>query len=585
MVFRGTILAMIALLAAAPTATAQVSDYKPVTSEMLLNPSPDDWLMLSRTYDEQRYSPLDQINRQNVGDLRMVWTRGLGEGTQETIPLVHDGVLYVVAPGAIIQALDATTGDLVWEYRRRFGSDIERAELTTSRAKSLAIFEDMIYYTAPDGYLVAIDARTGEERWATLAHGKESGAMHTSAPIVVDGKLISGRACKDNRSGCFIAAHDARTGAEVWKFYTAAGDDDPGGTSWGSVPAEKRSASTWGLPGSYDPERNLIYWATANPQPYTRLSRHGSPDDIPQSAPADLYSNSTLALDADTGKLKWYYQHLPGDDWDSDHNHERILLRTKIDPDPAEVKWINPAVRRGEERDIVFTVGEPGGIWALDRETGEFLWATPFPYDVPEFHLSKIDVETGKTYINWDLVFKKDGDRSLICYHNTKSYWPAAYHPKYNSIYIPFHDGCLDMTANMKSPSGFGPRFHVIRPGVSPEKYSGFAKVNLTTGKKEVFYESPVPGNGAVLATAGDLIFWGDMNRRFRAFDAETGKILWESILGGVIQMSTITYAVDGTQYIAVMTGYGNSATRAPLAAVEKYSPPRENAIYVFALP
>lgn len=577
------VVALLAFSAIAPT-SAQVQNFSPVTHEMLLKPSPNDWLMLSRTYDEQRFSPLNQINRQNVDQLRTVWERGMPPGTQETIPIVYRGVMYVVNPGAVVQALDATNGNLLWEYRRKFGEG--RAALgTTARTKSLAIFEDLIFYTAPDGYLVALDARTGTLRWETKVHDNESGAQHTSAPIVVEGKVITGRACR-SRESCFIAAHDARTGKEVWRFYTAPAPGEPGGDSWGNVPVEKRNGSTWGLPGSYDPVRNLIYWGVANPNPYPRMTRHGSADGVSRSAPADLYTNSTVALNANTGKLAWYYQHLPGDDWDSDHTHERILLRTPINPDPKEVKWINPRIPRGQERDISVSVGEPGGIWALDRATGEFLWATPFPYDVPEFHISHIDVETGKTYLNWDKVFKKDGDRSTICFHNTRGYWPTAYHPGTNSLYIPFADACLDMQAKADSPTGYGIRVGVPRPGYDPAKFAGVAKVNMATGQIQRFYTAPVPGNGAMLATAGSLIFWGDLDRRFRAFDADTGKVLWETILGGIIQMSTITYAVNGRQYVAVLTGDGQSATSNLLREVPTLKPPRgHNAIYVFALP
>ncbi|HWP83985.1 MAG TPA: PQQ-binding-like beta-propeller repeat protein, partial [Terriglobia bacterium] len=309
-------------------------------------------------------------------------------------------------------------------------------------------------------------------------------------------------------------------------------------------------------------------------------------DGVSQSAPANAYSNSTVAIQAATGKLAWYYQHLPGDDWDSDHAHERVLVRTAVNPDPAAVKWINPRIRRGEQRDIVVSVGEPGGLWALDRGTGEFLWATPFPYDVPDFHISRVDPETGKTYINWDKVFKKDGDKSLICFFNTRSYWPTAYHPGTNSLYVPYIDSCLTMTADTSSEEGYRDRRGMLRPGVDPRKAAGIAKINLETGRIERFYEGPVPGNGAMLTTAGGLVFWGDINRRLRAFDAESGKILWETILGGVISVSTITYAVNGKQYIAVMTGDGQSGTRGLFSQVPGLTTPRgHNAIYAFALP
>ena len=195
-------------------------------------------------------------------------------------------------------------------------------------------------------------------------------------------------------------------------------------------------------------------------------------------------------------------------------------------------------------------------------------------------------MEAGKTFLNWDKVFKKDGDRSLICYHNTRGYWPTAYHQGTNSIYVPFTESCLDMEAKTANPTGFGIRVGTPRPGSDPQKFAGIAKVNMATGQIQRFYTAPVPGNGAMLTTAGGLLFWGDLDRRFRAFDADSGKILWETILGGTIQMSTITYAINGRQYVAVMTGDGQSATTNLLRQVPTLTPPRgHNAIYVFALP
>lgn len=565
-------------------AIADERDFTPVTTEMLVNPDDGDWLMLGRTYDEQRYSPLTQINQQNVSDLQLVGSRGLPAGAESTIPIVHDGVLYVVSPINSVLALDATNGDLIWEYERAPDPGIAPQLIASTSSKSLAIYHDMIYYTSPDGFLVALDARDGGVRWEVESFVRYSGAANTSAPIVVEGNVITARACKD-QANCFIAANDAMTGKEVWKFFTAAAEGEPGGDTWGSVASEKRVASLWGLPGSYDPVKGLIYWGVANPQPYTRLSRHGSADGTSRTAPADLYSNSTLALHAKTGELAWYYQHLPGDDWDADHTHERVLVRTRIEPDPDAVKWINPNIPRGEERDVVVHIGEGGGMWLLDQTSGEFLWAMPFPVDVPEFNIANIDVETGITEINWDNVFKKDKDSVITCYHNTRSYWPMAYHPGTNSIYVAFHDYCLGMTADLSSPSGYTDRAGMLRPGVDPDKAYALGKVDLGSGELTRLHESGVPGNGAVLATAGDLIFWGDMDRRFRAFDARDGKVLWETVLGGVVQMSTITYAVGGKQYVAVMTGDGKSATRNPVTLAKLSVPRGHNAIYIFALP
>jgi alcohol dehydrogenase (cytochrome c) len=576
------------LAAFATQASAQVGDFKPVTREMLVNPDAGDWLMLNRTYDEQRFSPLAEINRDNVGRLRMAWSRGMAPGTVETVPIVYQGVMYFVTPGAGVLAVNATNGDLVWEYWRDEPKDMADfiGGPATARNKGIAIYEDLIFYESPDGFLVALDARTGKPRWETKVQEYKDKTQHTGAPIVAEGKVITGRTC-ETRAGCFIAAHDAKTGKEVWKFYTTAAPGEPGGDSWGQVPVEQRVASAWGLPGSYDPVRKLLYWAVANPKPYTRLKRHGSAEGTARAAPAELYSNSTVAIGVETGKLAWHYQHLPGDDWDLDHIHERTLLRTRVDPDPNAVKWINPTIPRGEERDVVVEVGEAGGIWALDRATGQFLWAMPFPLDVPEFHVSAIDVETGRTHINWNAVMKKDGDRILVCFHNTRSWWSTAYHPGKNALYIPYHDACLDMTANAANPQGWGPRRAVMRPGSDPKTFSSIAKVNLSTGKMERIHTQPVPGNGSALVTAGDLLFWGDLNRRFRAFDADNGKILWEAVLGGMIMNSTITYAVNGRQYVAVMTGDGQSGTANPLRLTRGAVKPvrGHNAIYAFALP
>lgn len=559
--------------AIASVAVAQVKDFTPVTQQMLENPSPDDWLMYSRTYDAQRYSPLKQIDKQNIAQLRMVWTRGLPTGTMESIPLVHNGVMYAIAPGGVIQALDATTGDLIWEYKHKMA---DGKPANTARSKAIAIYQDVILYTAPDSTIVGIDARTGDLRWSV-----PDPRGHTSGPIVVEGKVVTGGTCTGGlRANCYIAANDALTGKEVWKFYTAAGGDEPGSETWGGAPDAKRSASTWGLPGTYDPVRKLIYWGVANPTPNTRMDRHGgNPDAIPRIAPADLYSNSTVALNPDTGKVVWYYQHLPGDDWDEDYTHERTLFRTRVSPDPKFVKWMNPDVPKGEQRDVAVMVGEGGGVFAMDRGTGQFLWATPFPYEAPNFLISNIDGKTGKVSINWDLVFKDKGEKNhLICFYNTRSYWPTAYSPDTNSLYVSYNDNCLDMGVSRGRTAVPGPK-------AGPDKMAGVAKINMSTGEIQPFYLGRAETNGSVVTTAGGLVFWGDLNRRFRAFDAETGKVLWQTILGGSISVSTITYAVNGKQYVAVMTGDGLLTTSLVNLTPDLKPPRGQNAIYVFALP
>jgi alcohol dehydrogenase (cytochrome c) len=564
-------------------AAAQTTDFKPVTDEMLANPDPADWLMISRTFDQHRFSPLKEINKSNVGQLRMAWTRGLPAGSQESTPIVYRGVMYMNVPGGNVQAINATNGDLIWEYVRDYPKEVNPR---ASRHKNLGIYEDMIYFAAPDGFLVALDARTGKVRWETKT---DNGGITAGGILVADGKVLTNRSCMNlGRDFCFISAHDARTGKEVWKFYTTAAPGEPGGDSWGNMPTEQRAASPWGLPGSYDPKRRITYWGVANPDPYTRLKRHGSHDAISFAAPADAYSNSTVALDIATGKLRWYYQELPGDDWDADHNQERILLRTMVNPDARHVKWRAADLPQNQERDVVVTVGEGGGMFMVEQDTGKFLWAHPFPYDNPDLNMNEVNPETGQTHVNVDKLFKKDGDKILGCFHNTRGLWSIAYHPGKNALYVPFQDQCLSMTANAKAKLGWGPRVGVMRPGIDPNKYMNLAKIDLATGEMKVLYSQAQPSQGSALLTDGDLVFWGDANRRFRAFDADSGKVLWESIVGGIVMTSTITYAVDGKQYVAILTGEGQSVTRGPLSITKK-SMARpvlgHNSVVVFALP
>ena len=567
---------LLATAAATPGFSQVVKNYQPVTEQMLENPAPGDWLMYSRTFDAQRFSPLKQINKSNVNNLRLAWERGLDNGQTETIPIVHDGVLYVVTPGAGVEALSGATGDLLWEYKRKLPAN----QAGQARSKNLAIYQDIVLFEAPDA-IVGLDARTGEQRWET----KTDGRGNTSGPFVAEGKVITGGACAGKRDNCFIVAHDALTGKEAWRFYTTPKAGEPGDETWGGAKVENRLASTWGLPGSYDPARKLLIWGVANPMPDQRTSRHdGNADAVSRTAPSDLYSNSTIAMDVATGKLAWYYQHLPGDDWDSDYTHERTLLRTKFNPDPKSVKWINPDVKRGEEHDVAVTIGEAGGIFELDRANGQFLWANPFPFDDPHNVITNIDVKTGKTEINWNNVFKGRGEEHTICYWNTRSYWPTAYSPATNSLYTSYIDNCRDL--KLAGPGGGRDEWHVVqRPGGDPKALTGLAKIDLATGEILRFDIGRAPGNGAMLATAGDLVFHGDMSRRFRAFDAATGKILWESILGGNISVSTIAYQANGKEYVCVMTGDNLKVPELSAEVPELKTPKGHNAIYVFALP
>ena len=567
-------LAFIAIVPALVLLARQsAGDLVPVTSKMLENPSPNDWLMYNRTYDSQRYSPLKQITKGNVGQLKLAWSKTQAAGTQETIPLVHNGVMYIQAPGAVVQALDATSGDVIWQYDR----PIPANQKNGAKAKTIAMWEDMIFWTAPDA-VVALDARNGKLRWeaTTDTRGQSQGA------VIAGDKVISGGTCP-NHASCYISAHDAKTGNLLWKFYTAAETGQPGGDTWGDTPDDKRTAATWGLGGTYDPATNSVIWGVANPTPNSRAERHGGEyQNLPSHGPMDLFSDSTISINATTGKLNWYYQHLPGDDWDSDWTNDRTLVTTTMNPTAATAKWFNKKLRSGERRDVVLVTGEPGGVFALDRKTGEFLWANPWPYDVPNFWLKNID-DNGITYLNEDLLFTGPNQDKILCFFNTRSYWSQGYSPVTNSLYVPFVDVCNSV--HTKDKGVRSAHDGINREGSKPEELSGISKINASTGKIEHIFKGPNPINGAMLLTAGDLLFFGDLGMKFRALDAENGKILWEETLPGPVANSTITYSVNGRQYVAVLTGDGGLTASVIRYAKGLTVPRGVNGIYVYALP
>ena len=376
--------AALALVAAAlpPALRAQRRSFKPVTDAVLQNPDPADWLHWRRTLDAAGYSPLDQITPRNVDQLRLVWSWALAEGLQQTSPLVYDGVMYIANPGEIVQALDAATGELLWEYRR----DQQAAEGagTGRQHRNLAMHQDQVYLNTPDGHIVAIDARTGAEVWDANV-GKDGGFRFTSGSIIADGKVFSGfTGCSRYRDDtCHVVALDAGTGRELWRTSTIARPGDPGGDSWGDLPVMYRAGSDAWIPGSYDPRAKTFFIGTAQPKPWAQKVRG--------TDGAALYTNSTLALDPVTGEIKWYFQHLPAESHDMDEAFERIL----VDYD---------------DRQSVFSMGKIGVLWELDRATGQFRAA----YDLGYQTLVDIDAVTGRATYR-DGMIQEIGEEIDFC--------------------------------------------------------------------------------------------------------------------------------------------------------------------------
>jgi alcohol dehydrogenase (cytochrome c) len=572
--FATRIIATVALLGAA---VAQASDtpFVPVTDAMIQHPDPKDWLSWRRTLDSWGYSPLAQITKANVPQLRMVWVRPLDAGHQEGTPLVHDGVMYFPGPGDVIQALDAASGNVLWQFKRDRPKDLDKFLTFPDTNRNLAIYGDLIIARGSDDHIYAVNAQTGKLAWDTTILDYHKGAKQSSGPIIADGLAITGRSCdqKGGPDACVITAHDARTGKEVWRTSTIARGSDPNDATWGGTPLERRQQVGAWENASYDPELHLLYMGTSVSAPAPKFMLAGNQYTY-------LYHNSTLALDVRTGKIVWYYQHLV-DHWDLDHPFPRILLDEQVAPDPKEVTWINPKIVRGKVYKVVTGVpGKTGIIYTLDRRTGEFLWARP---TVMQNVVQSIDGATGKVTGNPATLFHKVGDSVFVCPSSTggANYQAPAYSPLTKLMYFPEQNLCETATAT--EPKWPTPTYSVAaKIALAPNadgKLGVITAVDAVTGKTAWKY-SIRAGMQSILATGGGLLFAGDAAGRFRALDQATGKVLWEMNLGSAVTGYPITFETGGHQYVAVSTGFwlGDSFTPELIHGTQ-------GTLFVFALP
>jgi alcohol dehydrogenase (cytochrome c) len=573
------ILGVVLLYCSGRPAPAETMTTAPVTDAMLQNPADGDWLMWRRTLNSWGYSPLKQIKRGNVARLVLAWSRPLGPGIQEGTPLVHDGVMYMPNPSDVTQAINAATGDLIWEYRRKEPKDLKQHIPHPDINRNLAIYGNTIIDNGLDDVLYALDAATGKPAWeTTVLDYRISPSQQTSGPITANGRIFSGRGCEPyvGPEPCIITAHDARTGAELWRTgtieaYGGAGD------SWGGYPWEQRwQVGSWMVP-SFDPVLNLIYIGTSVTAPAPKFILGGNDKQY-------LYHNSTLALNADSGKIAWYYQHIV-DHWDLDHTFERLLVDTAVAPDPAAVQWINPGLKPGEKRRVVTGIpGKTGIVYTLDRGTGEFLWATPTVFQTV---VKNIDPATGAVTVNPETLFHKKGDTVQVCPGPAGGKnWPAgAYSPLNNTMYFPLQNTCMDATVVIDKPDkqsmyGFSGKGSMA-PG--KDKVGTVYAISAATGRVKWKYEQRA-ATTSLVATGSGLLFGGDANGRFRAFDQKTGEVLWEINLGSQVTGYPVTYAVNGRQYVAVSTGT-SVATASYLMLTPELHPGNGNNLFVFTLP
>ena len=541
--------------------SARLKELRDVTDDMLQNPPAGSWLNWRRTYDAQGFSPLNQIDRSNVGKLQVAWSWKLQPSTNEITPLVHDGIMFITSGGRL-QALDAATGDVMWQYYR---------EGASGKVRGLAIYHDKIYFASSDAYMTALDMRTGAVVWERRFSLPTDHLRFSAGPLIAKGKVIQGMSGCDKAypGGCFIVGLDAETGKEDWRFYTLPRPDAPGGDSWNGAPVEKRIGGSVWTTGSYDPQLDLVYFGTG--QTY-RIGTLIQGSDGEPGSNAGLYTDSTLALRPDSGELVWAYQHLARDVWDLDWSFERVLHVRMID---------------GKPRKTVTTAGKIGIFDTLDAATGQYLGS----YDVGlQNVVTAIDPNTGAKTTSAEVEPEPNVEKlvcpSTIGHRN----WPAtAYDPRTGIVYVPLFDNCMPFMWTPGVPGDYDTSLSGMTPIQPPNSDGLIGEVrafDLASGKRVWAKRRRAGQSSAMLATGGDLVFEGSVDRWFRALDARTGKVLWQMRLDGSPSAFPITYTAEGVQYVAITTGGGNTVESYIRALTSEITAPAAGVtLWAFRLP
>lgn len=516
----------------AQSVNTKLTSLTPVTEAMLADPPASDWLMWRRTNDSFGFSPLDKINRDNVSGLAEAYRVALRPGSNMATPLVHDGVMFLLSTEDTVLAMDATTGEQLWSYRH------ENSAIPATKI-GIALYEDKVLVPTADLHIVALAAKTGAVIWDHAIDAVSTGPIPYSlraAPIIANGQVIQGVTATLAPEGGFIIAVDLETGAESWRFHIVARPEAEGGNSWNALELQARSGGSVWVPGSYDPELDLVYFGsgpTYDTKPLLpELNQAGITNDA-------LYTNATVALRPATGELVWHYQHVANDQWDLDWAYERQVISLPI---------------AGVMRKLVVTAGKMALFDAVDAATGEYVFSVDMGL---QNLISAIDPVSGEKTFNPNGTPSSEVAQLVCPYALGGRNWQAtSYNPVTKMLYVPLLDLCM-----MGGPTGgqsiltTGAPINPMQRPDGDSNYGIMQAVNLETRELTWNNRRVMPPTSASIATAGGLVFYGTLDNRFMAMDDMTGEILWDGDLGDIAASFPITYAVDGKQYIAVVVG------------------------------
>jgi alcohol dehydrogenase (cytochrome c) len=559
-----------------------LANYAPVTDAVLRHPDPADWIMMRGNYEGHGFSRLDQINKTNVKGLQLVWARAMETGINEATPIIHNGVMFLGNPNDVIQAIDAASGDLLWEYRRNLPSiQAFHNNFWGQRKRSIFLYDDKVYSVTRDNFILALDAKTGKALWE-FNRGGDLYVTNTTGPIVVNGVVIAGSNCQEAAHGCYVTGNDAATGKELWRNTVIPNKGEPGDETWGGMPFEQRwMTGVWG-PITYDPETNLAFYGSSGVGPSSDTQRGV------KGVATLAGTNTRFAVDPKTGKIVWKHQVLTQDNADQECTFEMMPITTPVHPDP-KAKGMMATGRNAASASRRTLTGVPcktSIMWSFDAAKGDFLWAKSTVYQ----NLVKDIDAKGQVTANPEMFMTDISKTYQQCpTHAGGRDWPfSAYSPQTNVMYVELQNLCANYKVRADNiPSKPSDQYNtvgaqVLSPGAT--NIGRLDAISVETGHTLWSWETPASNYSPVLATAGGILFNGSMDRYLRAFDQSDGKVLWQTRLGSQVFGATVTYRVAGRQYIAVAAGGGFN--NGPIQIRPDLDEPSgSNMVYVFALP